>query len=381
MRITRPRRGAAIIYGIVVMSVLLALCSIAVDYGYAQLVRTELQAAADGAARAAASGISTDLAEAKKRARDLGAMNRAAGEPITFTDGDFRFGRWNESTNHIDTSGMPIDAVEITARRTVSLFFRSMFGKSSIDISARATARAATGGSYRGFVGLNGVSFKNNAFIGSYKSSVTTTPTEASSTGNGIVSSNVVIEFVNNATVNGDIVLGPGGNIVNKHNVMVTGTTVNNPAPFTPPADPAWMPSSNPDGVPQNYTVNSNTVLPGGTYWFTSITVNKSLTFSGPAIIYVNGDIWTDDSINTYQNKPSNLKLYVLGNNRTIDLQQDISLYAEVQAPGAALIGNNKMFLYGAGVYKSMESKNNSEFYFDENSSSANSSGGVTLVR
>jgi hypothetical protein len=363
------------------MTVLVGFCSLAVDYGRAQLVRSELQSCADGAARAAATGIFTNIAEAKTRARAVGNLNRAAGESITFADGDFVFGKWNDSTGVIDTSATPVDAVQVTARRNVSLVFGSVFGKSAVDVSAQATARAPTGGSYRGFVGLNGVSFKNNAYIGSYRSSVTTSPTPASSTGKGIVSSNVIVEFWNNATVSGNIVLGPAGNVAQHNNLTVTGSTVKNPAPFTPPPDPTWSPTANPGGVPQNYTVNSNTTLPGGTYWFTSLTVNKRLTFSGPATVYVNGNVYTDDSIVTYQNKPSNFKLYVLGNNRTIDLQKDISLYGEVQAPGADLVANNKLFLYGAGVFKSIESKNNSDFYFDEDATSAAAAAGVTLVR
>ncbi len=375
------RRGAAIIYGIVAFSVLVAFCSLAVDYGAAQLVRTELQAVADGAARAAAGGINVSVTEAKQRARRVALLNKAGNAPVTFADADLRFGRWNNSTNQIDTAGTPIDAIEITARRNVPLIFGAMFGKGSVDVAARATARAPTGGSFAGFVGLNGISFKNNAYIGSYRSTVTTTPTPASSTGKGIASSNVVVEFQNNADVSGDVVLGPAGDLIKKNNFTITGSVVKEPAPFIPPADPAWTPSSNPNGVPQNYTVNANTVLPGGTYWFTSLRVNKRLTFSGPAIVYVNGNIWTDDSIVTHQNKPSNLKIFQMGSNRTMDLQNDISLYAEVQAPGSALIGNNKMFLYGAGIWKSIESKNNSEFYFDENASTATAAGGVTLVK
>ncbi len=387
LRATRPRRGAAIIYAVVVMSVLIGVCSLAVDYGRAQLVRSELQSTADGVARAAASGLSTSVTEAKRRARDLAAMNRADGAAITLTDADFAFGKWDADTNQIELGGTPIDAVEVTARRTVSLAFGSMIGKTTTDVSASATARAATGSSFTGFIGLDGVEFKNNAFIGSYRSSVTMTPTQASSTGNGIVSSNVAVEFWNNATVHGDVVLGPTGNLIKHKNLIVTRSISKTPTAFTPPADPAWNESaSNPNNVPKAYSVSSNTSLPGGTYYFTSLTVNKRLTFTGPATVYVSGNIYTEDSIITYQNKPSNLKIYVLGTNRTIDLQKDISLYAEVQAPGAALISDsNQMFLYGKGIYRSIESKNNSEFYVDEDASGGPSGGGgggtITLVQ
>ena len=377
----RARCGAAIIYAIVIMSVLIGVASLAVDYGKAQLVRTELQAAADGAARAAASGLSTSVAEAKKRARDLAAMNRAEGAAVVLADGDFRFGKWDADANRIDTGATPVDAVEVTARRTVSLAFGSMIGKSSTNVAARAAARATTGSAFNGFAGLNGVTFKNNAVIGSYRSGVTTTPTEASSTGKGSVSSNLTVEFQNNAKVHGDILLGPGGTVVKQNNFTVTGSTMSSGAAFAAPADPPWNASAvNPNGIPKAYTVSTDTALPGGTYYFTSLTVDKKLTFTGPATVYVNGNITTDDAIVTYQNKPANLMIYVLGTSRTIDLQKEISLYAVVQAPGAALVANNKLYFYGRGLFASIEAKNNAEFYFDEDLPAGAAGGAVGIV-
>ena len=377
---SRPRRGAAIVYGIVVFSVLVAFCSLAVDYGSAQLVRTELQGVADGAARAAAAGLNVSIAEAKTRARHVGSLNKAANQVVTFADEDFRFGRWNAATSQLDTNGTPIDAVEITARREATLLFGAMFGKGSVDVAAYATARAPTAGGSGGFVGLNGISFKNTAYVGSYRSSVTTTPTPAASTGKGTASSNVSVEFKNNADISGDVVLGPDGNLIKEKNFTVSGSVVNNPTAFTPPADPAWAPASNPNGVPQNYTVSTNTVLPGGTYWFTSLTATKRLTFSGPAVLYINGNVTTDDDIVTYQNKPSNLRIYQLGANRTMTFENQTSLYAEVQAPGSALVAKNKFYLYGAGTWGSIEAKNQAEFYFDEDAGLASPAAGVTLV-
>ena len=381
-RITyRRRRGAAIIYGIVAFSVLVAFCSLAVDYGAAQLVRTELQGVADGAARAAAGGINTSIGEAKERARNVGRMNKAANQPITFADDDFRFGRWNNATHQLDVNGTPIDAVEIRARRDVPLVFAAMFGRGSVDVAAYATARAPSAGAFGGLVGLNGITFWNNAYVGSYRSSVTTSPTPASSTGHGKVSSNVSVDFKNNADISGDVVLGPDGTLIKQNNFAVTGAVVNAPAAFTPPADPAWAPAPNPNGVPQNYTVSTNTILPGGTYWFTSLTATRRLTFSGPAVLYINGDVTTEDDIVTYQNKPSNLRIYQLGANRTMTFEKQTSLYAHVQAPGSALVAKNKFYLYGAGTWGSIEAKNMAEFYFDEDAGTASPATGITLVQ
>jgi len=374
------RRGAAIVYGVIAFSVLVAFCSLAVDYGSAQLVKTELQGVADGAARAAAGGINVSLAEAKTRAREVARLNRAGNAAVAFDDSDFRFGRWNNATNQLDTNGTPVDAVEITARREAPLIFGAMFGKGSVDVAAYATARAPTAGAFSGFVGLNGIAFWNTAYIGSYRSSVTATPTPAASTGHGKVSSNVSVDFKNNANISGDVVLGPSGNLIKQNNFTVTGSVVNNPAAFVAPPEPAWAPSSNPNGVPQSYTVSANTVLPGGTYWFTSLTATKRLTFSGPAVLYINGNVMTDDDIVTYQNKPSNLRIYQLGANRTMTFEKQANLYAEVQAPGSALVAKNNFYLYGAGMWQSIEANNQAELYFDEDASVASPAIGVTLV-
>ena len=47
----RARRGTVLPYTVVVMLAMLAVCSLAVDYGHVQAVKTDLQRAADAAAR------------------------------------------------------------------------------------------------------------------------------------------------------------------------------------------------------------------------------------------------------------------------------------------------------------------------------------------
>ena len=49
--------GMALVYGIVMVTVLLAFASLAVDLGRVQLAKTELRQAADAAARYAVTGI------------------------------------------------------------------------------------------------------------------------------------------------------------------------------------------------------------------------------------------------------------------------------------------------------------------------------------
>lgn len=364
------------------MSALIAVSSLAVDYGRAQLARSEVQACADSAARAAASGISTSLSTARTRGKNVASFNEAAGNAIVLSDGDFVFGRWNAMTNVLDAAtGSSIDAVQVTVSRTVELPCASTFGNANATVVARATARMPSTAGFTGYTGLDGVQFKNNAFVGSYRSSVTTNPATGTSTGKGNIASNGIVAFKNNGTVNGDVTLGPSGELEYNKNLTVTGQTITRPSALTAPADPAWNPTANPGGVPQSYSVNSITTLPGGTYWFTSLTLKKKLTFSGAVTMYVNGNIDMDESIATYSSLPSNLKIYQIGNNRVFDIKKDTQLVAEVQAPRSTLVGHNKLYFHGSGIFKSIEAKTNCEFFYDEDASSAGPSGGISLVK
>jgi hypothetical protein len=366
------RRGAAIVYAIVSMSVGFALASLAVEYGRVQTIKAEAQTLADAACRAAAAGYNSGgMSEARSRARGRAALSKVDGVHITLADGDFIFGHWNKDTGQLQTpgSGRPMNAIHVTVRRTVALTFASLFGKSSVDVSATATAQAPQSQVFGGFAALSGMDFKNTAFIGGYNSASTTSPTAATATASAALTSNGTISFKNNTTVNGDINVGPAGAEEHQNGLTMTGS-VNHLANEVPaPPESAWSPSPNPLGIPQNYTVNNNTTLPGGTYWFTSLTVNKKLTFSGPATVYVNGNVTMGDDIVTSGSIPSNLKIYQTGNNRTFTFNNNGHLVAVVQAAGSALTAKNKLSLYGLGLYKSIDVKNSAEFYFDQNSS------------
>src|SRR5437764_1148924 len=74
------RRGAVMVYSVAIMVVFVAICSLAVDYGRVQLTKTELQSAADAAARAGAAGLYDGTAVT--RAVDCARYNVADGTPV-----------------------------------------------------------------------------------------------------------------------------------------------------------------------------------------------------------------------------------------------------------------------------------------------------------
>jgi Flp pilus assembly protein TadG len=369
----------------VALPVLLAFVSLAVDLGRVQVAKTELRGAADTAARYAVTGLSNGIATVRARAKDAADDNTTDGTPVVLADADIEQGNWSTSTKTFTANGTPLNAVRVTARRTgasaVPLMFARVLGQGSMGVQASAIATAAGGQAY-GFIGLNGVTFFNNTYIGSYNSASDTTPTQGESTGNASVGTNGTLESKNNTTLDGELALGPSGATVGSIN---PDEETNLSTAIPTPTDPAWNPTTNPLSLPQNYSVGSATTLPGGTYWFTSLTLNNNgaLDFSGPATIYVNGNITVEKNwIRAHQLSPSNLKIYQLGNNRTFTCNNNFELVGQISAPRTALVANNMFTLHGIALFRTIELKNNASIYVDDVSMAGAASGGsVSLVR
>ena len=255
-----------------------------------------------------------------------------------------------------------------------------MLGKTHFDVQASAVV-LYTASAPAGFVGLDGISFKNNAFIGSYNANVTTSPSQASSTHKAKVLSNGNIDSQNNTTLDGDIVIGPAGSVTG--GMLPTGTTTKQPTPFGAPPDPSRPPGANPLNLPANYTHNTTTPLPGGTYWFTSLTLNRALSFSGPATVYVNGNIAAEnESITAHNMVPGNLKIYQIGNNRTFVATNDFELVGQVFVPRTDFTAKNKFLLRGTALFRTIDLMNNATIFLDELGMAAGAGGGgIALVR
>src|SRR3954463_187509 len=89
-------RGVAMVYAIMIMTAMCMILSLAVDYGRAQLVKTELRRAADASARAAAAYIYSDLTAGTAAAIDIASRNKADGSPVDLVAAqDIQFGNWD----------------------------------------------------------------------------------------------------------------------------------------------------------------------------------------------------------------------------------------------------------------------------------------------
>src|SRR5437763_2062842 len=114
------RRGAVMVDSATAMVAFAAACSLAVDYGRVQLAKTELQSAADAAARAGAAGLYDGTAVV--RAAGCARNNAADGTPVALSTAaaspDVRLGHWDPANRQFVHGGFPADAVKVTARRT-----------------------------------------------------------------------------------------------------------------------------------------------------------------------------------------------------------------------------------------------------------------------
>ena len=153
----RPRRGVVLVYAIIIYSVLIGFCSLAVDFGHAQMVKQELETASIAAARFGAAGLQSDAATATVNAINAAAANKAYGQSVTITSTDIQFGTWS-ATNKTFTvvTGTAQDtatAIKVTCGCTaargnaVYLSFASIIGHSTNDITVSAICTVTRGSS------------------------------------------------------------------------------------------------------------------------------------------------------------------------------------------------------------------------------------------
>jgi Flp pilus assembly protein TadG len=142
----RRRRGAIAVLAAVFLVMLVGMIAFAVDIGYLAVVNTQLQAAADSAALAAAGSSNLSQSGMVTVAQQFANANNAAGRAIQLSASDVQFGTWDTSTRTFTPSATAATAVKVTTRTgsgsggATSLFFGRIFGLSSLNQQASAVA-------------------------------------------------------------------------------------------------------------------------------------------------------------------------------------------------------------------------------------------------
>ncbi|MEZ5941874.1 MAG: VWA domain-containing protein [Planctomycetaceae bacterium] len=147
------RLGAMVVIATVAIVLLICMAILSVDVSFMQLTRTELQVAADSAAKAGSEALlrTQDPAAAKQAAIDVAALNRVAGRPLILTENDIQLGSSMQQPDgswEFTADAQPYNAVRVDAfmsdendNGSVPFFMASFLGHDSF--SPRKTATAA----------------------------------------------------------------------------------------------------------------------------------------------------------------------------------------------------------------------------------------------
>ncbi len=146
----KARRGSILVLSIFLIVAMLGILALAVDFGYAMMVRTQLQVAADSAAISAASANVNGTHYAVIRAaQKFSEFHLAAGEPVKLSRYDVQFGTWDFYRRSFTQTATEPNAIRIRTRRSdkingeTPMFFARIFGINSVPLKTKAVAAVA----------------------------------------------------------------------------------------------------------------------------------------------------------------------------------------------------------------------------------------------
>jgi hypothetical protein len=333
-----------------------AFCMIGADWGRVQMVKTELRAVADGAARYAVGGLGDGSTLTK--ANWLGGQQLADGQAVTFAAADVETGSWDKTTNTFTPGGAAPSAVRVTARRTVPTLFGQWVGASNSAVTARAVSTFNVQG--YGLVGLNWIVMQGNA-TASYSSG-----SGMNVANQGNIASNGNIWLGGSTTIKGNTFTGPG-KTVSGGSVQGTKSTLSTPLSFPPGDASPYGPNNNSNNLiwtnnynngQKSFTANSTDIvtLPGGNYFFSdfSVTGSAQVNFTGPTTLYVYGNFTMSGKTTTSGSVPGNLKLVMVPDpyNGTapgsVTVGSASAFYGSIYAPQSAVTIGGTGDVYGS---------------------------------
>ena len=405
----RSRRGITLILVGLCLTVLVGFVALGIDMGRVYLAKTDLQVAADAAARAAVRMIPSvargtrDWSQVVSRAVQIAANNTALGSPVVLDSAvDVEFGIWridepDPTQRWVTLTGdarVDANAVKITARRVadpnngnikpVELYFAPVVGWSTMDVKAISIAmlrgQDSTGLGY-GIVGLDSVSLNGITSTDSYNATLGAYGVNGNVDSFGTIASDGNISLVGTVTIHGDAHAGPDyptDSLSINSNSSITGwqspldTNLIYPAPVlgsysNSPIATDYLDSNN------NFVLNgkASATIPAGSYFVNDLkmTGNTTINVSGPVTIYVNGNVDLTGSVNINQGLPADLKIVVLNAGSTVDLGGGSELFAQVYAPlsDVKIHGTSSNFgFFGSVVGKTLTVSGNSAIHYDE---------------
>ena len=385
MHMPRQRKGAIAPLAAIIMVVMVGMVAFVVDVGYLNVVKTELQTAADSAATAGASALPDGPLASRWLAWRAGHANQAAGRAVLLVPAeDVELGYWNANTRHFNpltgSDQLQANSVRVTCGckesrgNAVSFSFARVFGEDSGDVAAVAVARRQVICGL--FIGIESVDLNGN---GAYTDSYDTRFGEYASQApgeNGHLCSNGPIS-VQNGNVHGDVRPGPGHSATVGSQGDITGTT----DPLTEPIDVApvrfgqvsWYNDNDELDSPPYYASKGRfkhngggITIPGGTYYFTDFSVTGGpVVINESVTIYVKGDFSVSgDGILNATHVPANLKIFAEG--KSVKVAGSSDFHGFIYAPSSDIEVAGTASFYGGAIGKTLKFHNEGGIHADE---------------
>lgn len=196
----------------------------------------------------------------------------------------------------------------------------------------------------------------------------------------------------NSSTINGDVVVGIGGNpdvVIDDFGATITGETraLREANVLTPVEVPDWLDSLPSGGSIQNDTTISNS----SKYSDINLKNNMTLLIDRNIALYITGDITLGNSaeiqidndaslilylggdfegknsstVNNLTQEAKKLQIYCLDSCENMLFKNSTDFYGVIYAPNAEVILDNSANLYGAVVARDFEQKNSGTFNYD----------------
>lgn len=366
-----------LIYVMFAMIAFVLFASLAVDVGHARTTKSQLQFAADAAARAACQDLPSGVSTAQTTAVSMAAQNYADGTPVVLkTSQDINFGIWDPRTRTFTvltgSAQANSNAIQIIARRVqsrqnaVSLSFATMFNNGTCDVTASSVACLTGNAGNYSIIGLNSISMSLAAYTDSYNSSVSSYST-TSHNHKGSIASNGNITLSGTVKVDGDARCGVGCSTTLLNTATVTGLNAPMGAVMSYPS--VTLPSTYTDLGDVN--MSSGTVsIGGGTYLIRNLVLSGTshVIWTGPTILYISASYNVSGSaqIDTYLNIPSNRKLYFLPTCSTATWTGTNDCVGELYAPDTDFTISGGVELFGRVLARTIINSSSGGMHYDE---------------
>ena len=333
----RRRRGVVVIYASVFMVAIIAVVSLAVDWGRVQTAKTELQDGTDAAARYAAAGLFDGTHVAKAQAAAL--QNTVDGSTLSIAAADVNVGYWNVAARTFTAGGSPTNAVRVIGRRTsalgnaVPLVFGRVIGANSADVTATSIARQSS------------VAIASNTTI--ILTGTAAVQRKSGEPGYVSVAANGVITTNPSTTVGGDIL----------YRVAAATTGTVSGKAYALPSDFTYALPTVPGGAttyPGAYLTSGSTPVSGNIYLTADLYVGgtANLTLYGDTAIYCAANATFTGSMSVTTNG-YRMFVYSVGSG-IINYSNANPLPAVIYAPNSPVVLANTGALTGSVVGKSV---------------------------